>query len=151
MPHFLFFATLLVAALLFALIEIQIEGPHGWATSLPTWKIQNRWTRLVLGVKPLTGYHLYVLLFVLLAVHFPFALGLDPVTWAAEARVLSFYAFFWILEDFLWFVLNPAFGLARFRRENIWWHAPAWWGFMPRDYWIFTPVAAVLYWLSYRP
>jgi hypothetical protein len=148
MNHILFFGALLVAGLLFALIEIQIEGPHGWAASLPTWKLQNRWTRLLLGVKPLTGYHLYALTFILLAVHFPFAFGLAPFSWAAEARVLSFYTFFWIVEDFLWFVLNPAFGLSRFRPQYIWWHAPAWWGVMPRDYWIFTPVATLLYCLS---
>jgi hypothetical protein len=52
---------------------------------------------------------------------------------------------FWVLEDFLWFVLNPAFGLRRFRRDAIWWHAESWWGFMPRDYWIFTPIAVALF------
>lgn len=26
--------------LFFAMTEIQIEGPHGWATSLPTWRIE---------------------------------------------------------------------------------------------------------------
>jgi len=24
------------------------------------------------------------------------------------------------VEDFLWFVLNPAYGMRRFRREHIW-------------------------------
>ena len=29
---------------------------------------------------------------------------------------------FWIIEDFLWFVLNPAYGLARFTPVQIPWH-----------------------------
>ena len=35
MQHFLFVFFVLLTSLLFALIEIQIEGPHGWATKLP--------------------------------------------------------------------------------------------------------------------
>jgi hypothetical protein len=145
MPHLLFFTTLILLSALFALIEIQIEGPNGWATTLPTWRLENRWTRLFYSSKPLTGYHLYVQLFIIGAIHLPFGLGLVPFTWAIEARLLSFFILFWILEDFLWFVLNPAFGLKRFRPEHIWWHAPTWWWLMPRDYWIFTPIGLLLY------
>jgi hypothetical protein len=149
MPHALFIVTLGIAAVLFALLEIQIEGPHGWAASLPTWRVDNRWTRLFYSSKPLTGYHLYTQLFALALVHLPFALRMAPLTWRMEARVLSFFILFWVLEDFLWFLLNPAFGLKRFRPENIWWHAPKWWWIMPRDYWVFIPVGILLYRLSY--
>lgn len=149
MSHLIFFVNLAVVAALFALVEIHIEGANGWAANLPTWKIQNRWTRLFLGVKPLTGYHLYMQLFVLAAAHFPFAFGLAPLTWPFEARVLSFLIFFWILEDFLWFVFNPAFGLRRFQPQHIWWHAPSWWWIMPRDYWLLAPVGIALYYLSW--
>jgi hypothetical protein len=148
MTHLLFAASVGVTAWLFALAEIQIEGPHGWAARLPTWRIENRWTRLLYGSKPLTGYHLYVQLFVLALVHLPFLLSLAAFSWRAEARIAAFFILFWVLEDFLWFVLNPAYGLRRFRRQDIWWHAPCWWSIMPRDYWVFVPVAAVLYWAS---
>ena len=146
----MFVLTLALCATAFALAEIQIEGPNGWAANLPTWRVENRWTRLLYSSKPLTGYHLYTQLFILLAAHLPFGLGFVPATWSAEARILSFFMLFWVLEDFLWFVLNPAFGLKRFRAEHIWWHAPTWWWIMPRDYWIFTPVALFLYRLSCR-
>lgn len=149
MLHITFILMLLGTSTLFALLEIQIEGPHGWAVTLPTWRIENRWTRMFYSSKPLTGYHLYVQLFTLLAVHLPMALGTAPFSWRMEARVLSFLVFFWVIEDFLWFLLNPAFGLKRFRAEHIWWHAPTWWWIMPRDYWIFVPVGFVLYWLSF--
>src|SRR5436190_23540277 len=107
MPHVTFFITLAIVSWLFALLEIQIEGSNGWAAGLPTWRVENRWTRLLYSSKTLTGYHLYIQLFTLAIVHLPFGLSLTQFTWHAEARVLSFFIFFWILEDFLWFVLNP--------------------------------------------
>ena len=142
-PAIGFWVFLLATSWLFALVEIHIEGTDGWAAKLPTWRVQNRWTRLVYGSKPLTGYHLYVQLFVLVMSHAPLLLGAP--SWRMEARVLAFFILFWIVEDFLWFVLNPAFGLRRFRKEHIWWHAPSWWWIMPRDYWIFLPIGVVLY------
>ena len=69
----------------------------------------------------------------------------DAWTWALELRVLAFLILFWILEDFLWFVFNPDWGIRRFRPEYVWWHAPNWWGPLPRDYWLFLPLAAGLY------
>jgi hypothetical protein len=56
---------------------------------------------------------------------------------------------FWVSEDFLWFVLNPAFGLRRFAKTHAGWHRH-WWLGAPIEYWIFTPLG--LWWLiaSYR-
>lgn len=147
--HILFFAFLLAAAWLFALLEIHIEGEAGWATSLPTWRWQNRLSRWLLGAREITGYHLYAHLFVALLSHLPYALGFVQPTLAAELRILAFLALFWILEDFLWFVINPGFGLSGFRRDRVPWHADTWWGIMPRDYWIFIPVGIGLYALSW--
>jgi hypothetical protein len=79
----------------------------------------------------------------------PFGLGLAPIPWGAETRVVSFFILFRVLEDFLWCLINPAFGLKRFRRQFIWWHARTWWWIMPRDYWISTPAGLLLYRLSY--
>ncbi len=145
----LFFLGLLGTSLLFALVEIHIEGPHGWAGNLPTWRIENRWTRLFYGKRPLTGYHLYVQLFVLVMANVIWFLGLTPFTWRGEARVMAFVILFWITEDFIWFLLNPAFGIRRFTKQHIWWHAPTWWWFMPRDYWIFIPIGLLLYYVSH--
>lgn len=146
--HAAFAATLVAASLLAALLEIQIEGPDGWAASLPTWEARPRWLRWLLGTRSITGYHLYIHLLVLVLVHLPFGLGLLPFSLHAEARILAFLVLFWVLEDFLWFVVNPAWGLERFRRTEIPWHAGAWWAFMPRDYWVFIPVGVGLYVLS---
>jgi len=147
--HLQFLVTLFITSALFALVEIQIEGTAGWAGSLPTWKIDNRWTRLLMSGRPLTGYHAYLFPFMAIMVHTPFGLGLASWTLPAEARTLSFLILFWTLEDFLWFVFNPQFGLRGFRKEHIWWHAPSWWWIMPRDYWINLPLSLALYAYSY--
>ena len=56
MTTILFFSFLFVLAALFALAEIQIEGPQGWAANLPTWRVKNRWTRLLYGAnRPVRG------------------------------------------------------------------------------------------------
>lgn len=150
MQHVLFFGLLLAAATAFALLEVQIEGADGWARALPTWRIRNRWTERFLGGRDVTGYHVWIHAVVLLLVHLPYAVVPGSVGLATELRILAFLVLFWILEDFLWFVVNPRFGLRRFRPQHVPWHAPNWWGPMPRDYWIFTPIGAVLYLVSWQ-
>ena len=45
-----------------------------------------------------------------------------PWSWAAEATTLAAY-FVWVATwDLLWFLLNPRYGWARFRKGEIWWH-----------------------------
>lgn len=149
MQHVWFVAFVVAAATCFALLEIAIEGDQGWAAALPTWKIENKWTRWFFSSRPLTGYHLYVHLFVLVFVHLPYGLGFLAPSWKVEARIAAFLIFFWVMEDFLWFVLNPAFGIRRFTREHVWWHAPTWWWVMPRDYWVFLPLGILLYLFSW--
>src|SRR5438093_13725998 len=71
-------STLLYIALLalfFAQVEIQIEGPTGWAANLPTWRVEQYWwLDWFWGGRPLTGYHLWVFSFMALAFHLPIAL-----------------------------------------------------------------------------
>jgi hypothetical protein len=145
LQHIIFAASVITAAAVFALLEIQIEGGRGWASSLPTWKMKNRWTRIVLGSRELTGYHLYAHLFLLVIVHLPFALSLTPLTWSAERRIIAFLILFWILEDFLWFIFNREYGMSGFNRTDAWWHGPSWWWIAPREYWIFIPIGVGLY------
>lgn len=150
MGVFRFAAPLIAASIIFALLEIQIEGPDGWAAALPTWRVENRWTRLFWGGRPLTGYHVYVQAFVLLMLHLPLALGVLRPSLPIEIRLLAFLTLFWVLEDFVYFVLNPAFGVRRFSKSHIPWH-PHWWWFLPREYWIFTPIGIALYLWSRTP
>src|SRR6476469_4487627 len=91
-------------ALILAHLEIQIEGPHGWAEKLPTWRWDGPGVRRWFG-KPVTGYHLCLVMFILLT-----------VTW-----------------DFLWFACNRHFGVGKFRKGQVWWF-PAWALGVPQPY-----------------
>jgi hypothetical protein len=131
------------ASLCFAELEIAIEGPHGWAQNLPTWRLpEGHWANAIVGGKPLTGYHFWAILFVFSILHFPYVF-IAP-TWAMEAQIIAFFALFWVIEDFFWFVRNPAYGIANFRPDKIAWH-DKWWGFAPRDYYWGSAVGIGLY------
>ena len=58
-------AYFFLIALVLAHLEIQIEGPHGWAEKLPTWRWDSRRIRRWFG-KPVTGYHLCLIALFLL-------------------------------------------------------------------------------------
>jgi hypothetical protein len=150
-PASLGFAVLwtLLLAYFFAQVEIQIEGPAGWAGGLPTWRIEHHWLLDIFwGGRPMTGYHAWVFPCVALFFHFPLAFGM-PWSWRAEARAVGCIMLFWVTEDFLWFVLNPAYGIAHFGPGWIAWHKH-WWGPMPADYWVSVAAAALLLALSCR-
>jgi len=57
-------------------------------------------------------------------------------------------ALFWIIEDWLWFVMNPAYGLVRFSPRFVPWHK-SWIGPMPTDYWTFGSIGVVLLMVSF--
>lgn len=149
MTHVLFFGGVLAAAICFALIEIQVEGPNGWAANLPTWRLRNRWLNRLFPGRPLTGYHFWILVFIAVVAHLPYAFGL-PWTPSGQLRSLAFILFFWVFEDFFWFALNPHYGLRKFRPQFIAWHQHAWWWIAPRDYWIAIALAVLVY-ISSRP
>lgn len=134
-------------ALVLALLEIQIEGPHGWAKNLPTWRpaqqtlIARTYAKLMNG-KEFTGYHLLIFAFVFLMFHFPFLLG-APWGIVPWVKTLSFFFLFVVLWDFLWFVCNPHYPLKQFRKEHIWWHA-RWRWLLPVDYYIGVALSFVI-------
>ena len=147
LPH----ALLLLAAVIglgfaFAKLEVAIEGPHGWATSLPTWRIGGRWwNRWLFGGREMTGYHAWALPTVLGLIHLP-AVADWSWSWSGEARLIACYVLFWIAEDIWWFLLNPAWGLARFRPDHATWH-PRWVLGLPLEYWTCgIPALGVFVW-----
>ena len=127
----------------FAMCEIQIEGCHGWAASLPTWRIEKHWLLDIFwGGRPMTGYHAWVFSFMFLVFHLPHAIN-GAISLRMEARCLGSLMLFWIIEDFLWFVANPAYGLDRFSPQFIPWHKH-WLLGVPSDYAVFILVSAAL-------
>ena len=145
----LLLAWVALLAFFFAQVEIQIEGAAGWAEALPTWRIEKHWLLDIFwGGRAMTGYHAWVFPFVALVFHLPvFFRG--RWTWRMEARIVATIMLFWIIEDALWFGLNPAFGWNKFSAAHIPWHKH-WWGPLPVDYWVSTVVGLVLLVWSYR-
>lgn len=146
----------LALAFVFAQVEIQIEGSHGWAASLPVtfryidgWFIEHIW-----GGRPITGYHVWALVFLLLVCHWPM---LAQWTWSPrqQVRALAAFVLFWVAEDLLWFLCNPAFGWAGLRPGapgepgTAWWHRH-WFLGLPVDYWVFSAVGLIAAWWSFR-
>ena len=96
-----------VIGFFFGMTEIQIEGANGWACALPTWRIESHpLLDIFWGGRPMTGYHAWVFSFMLLLFHFPLLL-VWRFSWRLEARCTGSLMLFWIIEDFVWFVMNP--------------------------------------------
>ena len=137
---------LFVLATAIAWLEIQIEGPNGWAEKAPCWRpdpnsgIARGYAKLM-GGKPLTGYHIAIVSLVIITLHFPFFAG---VSWSLvkELEVFSAFLLVTICWDFLWFVWNPYYGLKKFSPQFIWWHKK-WTGPVPTDYFIVPAVSLV--------
>ena len=61
-----------IMALFLAQVEIQIEGGAGWATSLPTWRIEQHWLLDIFwGGRAMTGYHAWMFPFIAMVFHLP--------------------------------------------------------------------------------
>jgi hypothetical protein len=140
-----FLVFMLFMALILALWEIQIEGKDGWAANSPGWRVERGWLMKLTDGLPLTGYHFFMTIFMIAIVHFP--LFFSVWSWRLESLLLGFYTGMVLVEDLLWFVLNPYFGIHNFRRGEIWWHK-RWWGPVPAMYWILFVVVVVLIWLG---
>jgi hypothetical protein len=118
-------------------IEIEIEGGYGWCERLPTWFYKRgrlgRFYGVVMGDRPLTGYHVYAFTIPLLLLHLPYVSGVE---WSVESELLTLAAYFTlsVVWDYLWFVLNPAYTVRRFERGHVWWFEVPWLWRFPRDY-----------------
>jgi hypothetical protein len=138
-------AFMVLLGFLLALWEIQIEGRDGWAAGLPGWRIEKGWLVRIFGGRPVTGYHIFMTLFLLAMVHLP--LFFTTWRWRLESLLIGFYLGMLLLEDFLWFVLNPHYGIKSFRKGKIWWHKQ-WLGPVPLLYWILLVLAVLLIYLG---
>lgn len=133
---------LFLSASLHAKLEIEIEGRHGWAEKLPTRHFRFALMRYFSEHGYVTGFHLYTILFVFTLMHFP-VFFVEQWSLNMELFVLGFFLLHVTLEDFLWFMYNPAFGLKRFSPKYIWWHKH-WFLGVPISYWLGVPVGLLL-------
>ncbi len=129
----LLFVTLLAFA--WAMMEIEIEGPDGWAKNLPTWRIaKHPLLDFVYGGAEITGYHVWAFGGIFLFFHLPF-IWTRQWSWRGEAHVFGAFCLFWVIEDYLWFVMNPAFGHKGLHPDKAWWHK-RWIAGWPVNYYI---------------
>ena len=84
-----------------------------------------------MGQRPLTGYHVFAFTIPMLVLHLPYVMGVDW-TLAGELRTVAIYFVVAVVWDYLWFVLNPAYTVQRFRRGNVWWFEVPWIWRFPR-------------------
>ena len=130
-----------------AAIEIEIEGGVGWAERLPTWYYRRgkvgRLYGIVMGQRPLTGYHVYAFTIPMLILHLPYVMGVDW-SFASELITIATYFVLAVVWDYLWFVMNPAYTVARFRRGNVWWFEVPWIWRFPLDYYLGWAISIAL-------
>jgi len=87
----------------------------------------------MLGGREFTGYHRAVDVMQLFVAHLVvYLLGHDATWWNLEVRVVAFIFLSWSIEDTLWFILNPFYGIKKYKPEFIPWHANDWWWFAPK-------------------
>ena len=128
------FATVL------ACVEIESEGQYGWAERAPTWfrttGLPARLYGLVMGGKPLTGYHMFIFFLPVFIFHAHFAMGMEWSV-AEECKAWAMYFAWCVMWDYHWFVLNPHY-TGKFSRDQIWWHTKSYWvlGLFPVDYFV---------------
>jgi hypothetical protein len=125
---------LLLVSVVHAKLEIMVEGDEsgGWARKLPCWRFNVFITKLLIG-KEISGYHFYLCLLFFLLFHNIFLFV--PWTMNLEFFVLGSFFWYWVFEDFFWFVLNKHYGICKFRKGKILWHIRWFWG-LPVSYWI---------------
>jgi hypothetical protein len=138
-------AFMILLSFLLALWEIQIEGKDGWAANSPGGRIEKGWLVKISGGRPITGYHVFMTLFLIAIIHLP--LFFISWSWRLESLLIGFYLGMLLVEDFLWFVLNPYYGIKSFRKGKIWWHK-RWLGPVPVFYWILMIFAVLLIFLG---
>lgn len=112
-----------VLGTIWAALEVQIEGKYGWATELPTNKF--------FGTK-FTWYHVMMNCMVIMTVFM-------SVKWSW--RVPYWISGLFLIEDYMWFMINPHFGIKNYNSENVWWHS--WWGNQPSGNWISTAIMSI--------
>jgi hypothetical protein len=101
---------------LWAALEVQIEGEHGWAENLPTSKFLNL---------HFTWYHVVMNAMVLVIIFQNVKVSWRRPFWTAAL---------FLIEDFLWFIINPYFGILRYNKQKVTWHK--WVCGMPLGNWI---------------
>ena len=133
---------------LLAKVEIEIEGDKGWAKGLPTWRWGPEWWLNLTNGKEVTGYHVWLTLFLIGVFHLPLVYaGFSRELWA---KCASSYLLLTAAWDLQWFAWNPAWGLKKFRATPVPWFRRKLLGF-PADYYAAVAASGAASWLIWSP
>ena len=108
-----------IFALLYALLEIEIEGPNGWAKNLPTPKILFHFTQ----------YHVIMNLIVILIFFRIYYNNKNDFT-----KTIFIITLWFMLEDTYWFIYNSKYTLKKYNKKFVKWHK--WYMGLPLGTWI---------------
>jgi len=131
---------LIVLAAIHAKMELMSEGKMGWGLKFPCWRINNALIYLLIG-KELTGYHFYMCIMFLLLFHSPYLF--IAYTLKRELTIMGLYFWYWVFEDFFWFVESKNYGIRNFKPGRIYWHK-RWIGKIPVSYWVGMIIGTLL-------
>jgi len=106
----------LLLGTLWAALEVQIEGKNGWAAKIPTTSFFG---------SHFTWYHVIMNLMI-----FVLVFQVVSFSWALPFWLASLF----FIEDYMWFMINPEYGVSKYSAENIPWHK--WVLYMPIGNWI---------------
>jgi hypothetical protein len=118
-------------ALLYALLEIEIEGQDGWAKNLPTPKMLFHFTQ----------YHVIMNLIVILIFF--------KIYYKQKSDLLKtiFIISLWfMLEDTYWFIYNSKYTIQKYNKECVPWHR--WYYGLPLGSWISIFIFIMIYFSS---
>ena len=122
---------MLILAYFHAKQETEIEGKAGWARHLPTFRINIFITKFILA-KEITGYHIFLLLMYITIFHGIYLF--QPYALKTELIIFGLLNWYFVIEDFLFFVVNPHYGIKKFRKGYISWHKRWIFNFIPISY-----------------
>ena len=122
-------------ALLFALIEIEIEGKNGWAQKLPTPNLGK-------NKDSLTLYHLYMGIFIFFMFTLVFVGNPNKLNLKNASFLISVVLIWFLIEDFMWFTMNPYYTKDNLLKAS--WHDSI--GCIPKMYiFLFIPSVVIAY------
>jgi hypothetical protein len=95
--------------------EAYVEGKHAWADHKLGWKL--RYKKYII----LTGYHFW-LFFVMYPLLLSLPLVVSGFSWRLFGIIGSAYFSGLIIEDFFWFLVNPAFKFDHYSSKYVKWY-----------------------------
>jgi len=107
--------TAYATGLMFAWLEIEIEGAYPWSRDNPhTWRLSLG--GICINGLPLTGYHLTMFATVLMVAFgshiFERVIGGYRPAWETFFAVMAYYFYVVLIEDYEWYVYNQEYKLA---------------------------------------